>query len=218
MVSAIAIVTHPQVVYDPRESIGKAVEQLFGLSGLEIMVLRNDVAPESAEIVVGPYQKFPKPGIDSPLMLESRDIIYSFDGQLKPEKAQDIVESYGVISIFGGCLDTCHYRTYKSLIDAFKNSPKKELTMRFFLDGIFNDYFPSISMTFNLNEILDFNGNVEQGEPRDKDILSMFESNTFYPRFLGMNCSLTYNGRLLYRNNQGHNKTLNIEIFDTVTK
>lgn len=212
MVYGLAIVTHPQPSYDPNGSIAAAVSKL---SGLEIVILRNDVVPKSAGMVVSSQQNVAGYGIDAQL---KEQVLYSYDGQLKPEEAQAIVGSYDAISILGGCLDSCHFRTYKSLIDAFKNSPKKRLTIRFFLDGIFNDCFASIPVTFNLNEILDFNGDAEQGEARDKGVAFMFQPHIFYLSIAGINCSLTYNGRLLYSDNQMHDRTLNIDVFDAVAK
>ena len=225
MTISISIVTHPQPNYDPRGAITAAIRSL---SGLEVMVLLNDrgliengittvdekSGSEDAKVVVGTYEHNSEHNIYQQLNLEKENIFYSLDGRLDTEKAKDIIESYDGVRIFGGCLDMCHYRTYASLADAFKKSSKKKLTVNFFLGGIFNDYFPSIPLTFNLNEILDFNGNEEQGKERDLNVLDLFERNTDHLRYININCNLAYNGRLLYQNNQGTKKTLNIEVFN----
>jgi hypothetical protein len=179
----IVVITHPQ-----DDKGGSITEALDNVPDLEKMVL-----------VYGTRD------------FES-SLAHTMDGQLSSEHAQDILTSYDSISIFGGCLNECHYRTYKSLVDAFKNSSKKELTIKFFLDGIFN-FDPVDKETFNLKEILDS----EQSEGREQEVLDMFKKYTSYASSMGINCNLTYNGGLPNINGQNFNKTLSIEIFDTTT-
>src|SRR3989344_677409 len=143
----VAVVTHSEAIYDKRGAIAQAISNLSGLEQILITSQSNRL----------------------------QGSINSADGCLKADEAQNLVNRYDVISLFGGCLNVCHYRTYESLVKAFKNSPKKKLTIKFSLDGIFGDYFPSIDVTFNLNEILEFNDDVDNREAREQAVLSLFE-------------------------------------------
>lgn len=126
-------------------------------------------------------------------------LFYSPDGNLSSEYAKELVEPHDRISVFGGCLDQCHFRTYRSLVDVFRESQKDALAIRFALDGIFSDYFSSIDVTFNLNEILSFNGNEGKNEAREMAILDMFEKYTDYLEITGIGFNFMYNGRLIFK-------------------
>jgi hypothetical protein len=198
------IITHPQNNYDPS---GVITEGLKNLSGLEVMVLVND----RAEFVSNPSYD----AVKHLLMDESRNVIFSYDGQLKSDDAEEMVESYESISLYGGCLNSCLYRTYKSVVKAFADSLKIELNIRFFLDGVYDDIIPWGGV-LNLGEIVeDFS---QYKIENDEAILFLMENFYNYPNSDRMlfNVKVYHSGKALYESSGGYEKSVKIDIFDSL--
>lgn len=202
MTSETVIITHPQSNYDPE---GVIADGLNRLSGLEVMVLVNDKVQ---------FEDSPTYLVVKNFLPEDEDnVVFSYAGHLKPEDAKDLVESYESITLLGGCLNSCLYRTYISLVEALKNSQKKELQIKFFLDGIFDDVIPGGGV-LNTSDILeDF---TIQGIGRDEALKYMMDR--FYTHLeFGedkFNSQLNYNEEHLYGKDIGSQKSVRIEIFD----
>jgi len=202
MTSETVIITHPQNNYDAQ---GVITEGLSRLSGLEVLVLVNDKIQ---------FENNPTYLVVKNLLPKDKDnVIYSYAGHLKPKDAQDLVESYESITLLGGCLSSCLYRTYTSLVKAFRKSPKKELHIKFFLDGIFEDVIPEGGVLNTLDILEDF---TSVGIKREEALIYMMDKFHTHIEFGSnkINFQMDYNRNHLYGNDKGSDKSLKIEIFD----
>ena len=203
MANEKAVITHPQTGYDNEGVIARGLSHL---SGLEVLVLVNDWHQ---------FENHPAYiAIKGLLANDGKSVVFSYDGRLKPEDAQEMVESYESISLFGGCLNSCLSRTYRSIVDAFRNSQKNQLRVKFFLDGAYDDFIP-FGGVLNLSEILE--EFVISGLEKGEALLFMVGSFLQYLEAGNdhkFNAQIYYNGKPIYENAIGSDKTVRIDVFD----